>query len=104
MNILSITITIFLALSILLTIGCGYMLCRNDRVHQFQIWLIKQSSEAGASYLRMGQYDKYLLVDSLTDKHSYERMLYSFKPLKLKYWFTEEEISLLYPPFYVIGF
>lgn len=27
------------------------------------------------------------------DKHSYDRMLYSLKPLKLKYWFTDEEIK-----------
>lgn len=28
-------------------------------------------------------------------KQSYEDMLYSFKPLKLESWFTEEEIKIL---------
>lgn len=27
-----------------------------------------------------------------SDKWTFDRMLYSFKPLKLEYWFTEEEI------------
>ncbi len=29
------------------------------------------------------------------DKHSYESMLYSTKPLKLEAWFTEQEIKIL---------
>lgn len=32
---------------------------------------------------------------SLTQKHSFNRMVYSFKPLKLKYWYTEEEIRIM---------
>lgn len=32
---------------------------------------------------------------SLTQKHSFNRMIYSFKPLKLKYWYTEEEIKIM---------
>lgn len=31
----------------------------------------------------------------LSDKHSYNKMLYSFKPLKLEYWYTLEEIELM---------
>lgn len=31
----------------------------------------------------------------LSDKHSYNKMLYSFKPLKLEYWYTPEEIKLM---------
>ena len=32
---------------------------------------------------------------SLTQKHSFNKMVYSFKPLKLKYWYTEEEIKIM---------
>lgn len=32
---------------------------------------------------------------SLTQKHSFNKMIYSFKPLKLKYWYTEEEIRIM---------
>ena len=33
--------------------------------------------------------------DFIYHKHSYGKMLYSFKPLKLEKWFTKEEIELL---------
>lgn len=32
---------------------------------------------------------------SLTQKYSFNKMVCSFKPLKLKYWYTEEEIKIM---------
>ena len=34
-------------------------------------------------------------VQLLLDKHSYEKYLYSFKPLKLEKWFTEEDLEFI---------
>lgn len=31
----------------------------------------------------------------LHDRYTYDEMLYSFKPLKLEYWFTKEEVKSL---------
>lgn len=31
--------------------------------------------------------------DWFMDKYTYEQMLYSFKPLKIESWYTEEEIK-----------
>lgn len=97
MNIIVIILAIFITLNVLLIIVCGYELWRNERVFQFRKELVNQSYEAAVHYIHAGQLDKSRLVDVLTEKHSYDAMLFSFKPLKLRCWFTEEEISLLYP-------
>lgn len=31
--------------------------------------------------------------NKICDRHSYNKMLFSFKPLKLEHWFTKEEIK-----------
>jgi hypothetical protein len=31
----------------------------------------------------------------ILDDISYEKMLFSFKPLKMEYWFTDDELKLL---------
>lgn len=35
----------------------------------------------------------YRRLDDICNRNSYDKMLYSIKPLKVKYWFTEEEIK-----------
>lgn len=54
-----------------------YFFIRNKFVYDFSIRLFNIDCKYGTK---------------LNDKHSYEDMLFSFKPLKLKYWFTEEEL------------
>lgn len=63
---------------------CFYLLLRNGKVCDFRIKFIKFANLAN-----------YKEVIKLHDKYSYEEMLYSFKPLKLEAWFTEEEIKIL---------
>lgn len=65
-------------------IVCFYLLFRNGKVYDFRIKFIKIANLAN-----------YKEVIKLYDKYSYEEMLYSFKPLKLEAWFTEEEIKIL---------
>ncbi|MDE5902806.1 MAG: hypothetical protein K2H21_06270 [Muribaculaceae bacterium] len=50
-------------------------------------------------------YDESLSLDArskkwgkpydIVERYSYDRMLYSLRPLKLEAWFTEEEIKIL---------
>ena len=35
------------------------------------------------------------MVDKICDKYSYARMIFSFRPLKLEYWYDEEEIAFI---------
>lgn len=68
--------------SILLLVGF-YFLVRNDRVYAFRLYILDLNP------------NKRLACIELHEKYSYEQMLYSFKPLKLKYWFTEEELKTI---------
>ena len=65
-----------------------YVIIRNAKVHKFRLYLINLI------------YDKVDAVNfwdarRLFDKHTYRKMLYSFKPLKMEYWFTDDELKLL---------
>ena len=63
---------------------CCYMLWRNNKVCDFRIKIIESGSLANWHQVKM-----------LHDKYTHDQMLYSIKPLKLKYWFTEQEIKIL---------
>lgn len=56
-----------------------YVLSRNERVYQFRKWLLDRIAASG----------NYKLIDEY-ESVSYDRMLFSFKPLKVKYWYSKE--------------
>ena len=83
--ILFITLVIFIYLDI-----------RNDRVYVFSKHIINCSHEEVQRVIyedidRAKQL--YRRLDEIYNRDSYDKMLYSIKPLKVKYWFTEEEIK-----------
>lgn len=78
-------------LSIILSI---FILCRNDKVYTFRMGIIEMCHRYNMYHAIRGleytdAYSRFL------DKYTYNRMTFSFRPLKLKYWFTEEEIKEL---------
>lgn len=87
---------IILTIATIWLLGLIYFLIRNYKVFKFR-WYIADliyfracdMINDGASYR-----DIFGLWDMLDDI-SYDKMLYSFKPLKMEYWFTEEELKLL---------
>lgn len=75
---------------IVLSILNLYFIKRNNKVYDFRMRIIDLTHsgimlDEELFYKRM----------YLSDKHSYNKMLYSFKPLKLEYWYTPEEIKLI---------
>lgn len=84
---------------IILTIGLLvgiYFLIRNFYVYNFRAQIIdlihdKTSDliDAGAPYKEI--FEPWDIINNL----SYAKMLYSFKPLKIEYWLTKEELELL---------
>jgi len=60
-----------------------YLWYRNDRTCKFRVSIINQPGSNWQELLR---------------KHHYVKMLLIPKPLKLKYWFTKEEIEILTKP------
>lgn len=70
-----------------------YFVDRTDEVIEFQLNLLT-IIEITARELAEQNKDASYLQD-LFDKHSFYRLLYSFKPLTISAWYTEEEIKLL---------
>lgn len=81
MEYISLVFTLFPIL--LFVFGC-FILLRNNDVYHFRINIISKFDELNG--------DK---IKKIYDKYTYEQMLYSFKPLKYKYWFTKDEIEIL---------
>ena len=98
---------LILIVLIILIILCLYLLNRNNKVHYFNISLCDLLFDELRRILDTYKDDNEFKKDkenyynirektySLLDKHSYNRYLFSFKPLKLKEWFTEEELEFI---------
>jgi len=98
-----------LVLSIaLILIGlCFYVLHRNNKVYRFNVGLgdflfgemkrILNTYKDDCEFHEDENNYNYIKekVQLLLDKHSYNEYLYSFKPLKLEKWFTEEELEFM---------
>lgn len=73
-----------------------YLDIRNDRVYVFSKHIIDCSYEE-VQRVTCEDIDRakqlYSRLDEIYNRNSYDEMLYSIKPLKVKYWFTEEEIK-----------
>lgn len=101
---------LFLILCIICLIVSLYVLFRNEKVCEFQLALIDASYNIVMEYLDTLDFDKidddtfnkgmeryrelYNIYDSICNL-SYDKMLFSLKPLKVNYWLTEEQINFL---------
>lgn len=82
---------VVLVLLIVLWIMCGYILARTFLVGKFRHKVINLCYEYNLRNLLSDD----SAFDWFYDKVSYNKMLYSFKPLELEYWWTKEEIERL---------
>lgn len=87
---------IILTMLIIAFWGCAYILIRNNKVCKFRNYIANLIYFKGCDMINDGASLKDVspLWDMLNDI-SYDEMLYSFKPLKMECWFTEEELKLL---------
>ncbi len=99
-----------LLLCILITICfiSFYIVRRNFKVYSFltrinetihknivtRLHSYKSSEEFNKDYNNFQQY--YNLMNKLRNKYEYDKLLFSFKSLKLENWYTEEEIKMLF--------
>lgn len=84
-----------------------YLMIRNNNVLVFRIMLNHLTSDLVINYIDSFENDKeftqhyseYECLDKasehLQNKYTYGRMLFSFKPLRLESWFTEDELSFM---------
>lgn len=90
-----------------IAVASFYIMWRNNKVCVFRIeinhkchdvldnflYSLKNDEEL---YQRYGEYEQLeIKMNEILSKHSYESMLFSLKPLKPKYWFTNEEIEFM---------
>ena len=73
-----------------------YVLIRNNKVCKFRMYIADLIYSRACDMINDGAYhgDIFGLWDMLDDI-SYEEMLYSFKPLKMECWFTDDELKSL---------
>lgn len=94
MNIITIILLVLAPACVIGITISMYVLHRNDKVYEFRQGIIDMASKAARRRIDENR-DDYLAPHSLLNKHTYDQMLYSFKPLKLEAWFTEEEVKTL---------
>lgn len=67
---------------------------RNDNVLRFRLNICQLCSEYEQRKIENGTFNPdNLSFNWFLGKYSYGRMVLSFRPLKLEYWYTDEEIK-----------
>lgn len=87
---------ILLSFIILIAAANLYIIVRNEKVFVFRKYILDKAYDELLRILHEN-IDKYESMyeewGKIYDRHSYYKMVFSFKPLKLEHWFTEEEIK-----------
>lgn len=78
-----------LAISFVALMVCKYLIYRNEKVLEFRLMIL----DICAEYLNNHTDSKINDVDRFANKYTDRQLLYSIKPLKLKYWYTKEELD-----------
>lgn len=76
----------FYILLVLLVGLCYYFLWRNNQVFAYRNQLHVQRL-----WMDYDIHQEY--IDSIEHRYTYMEMVFSFKPIKSRYWYTEEEIQ-----------
>lgn len=75
---------------------CVYFLIRNKKVCKFRMYIADLIYFRACDMINDGvSYQNASYLWDMLDYISYDEMLYSFKPLKMECWFTDEELKLL---------
>lgn len=93
----SFDIYVLVCISVLLVASIAntlFLVFRNEKTARFREDILDMIYVATLKRISDDRSDWHKLYD-LIDKHSYNRMLYSFKPFKLEAWFTDAEIKML---------
>lgn len=73
-----------------------YFTARNERVFRFRVKIIELLYEKLRDCEDLRDFDMLDAIRGRLDcEASYDRMCKSFKPLRLEYWFTKEQVDYL---------
>lgn len=84
-----VVIVFIMILLLFVLITCDYLQYRGDKVIEFRCMII----ELCFQYALRHPHCKMSSFDWFIDKYTFKQMLFSIKPLKLKYWYTKEELD-----------
>ena len=99
--------SLILSVALILIGFCFYVLHRNNKVYYFNVGLndflfdelkrILNTYKDDCEFHEDENNYNYIneKIQFLLNKNSYNKYLYSFKPLKLEKWFSEEEIEFM---------
>ena len=100
-------VNLILLISLILVVFFLYLINRNNKVYYFNInlsnFLFDELKRILNTYKddyefykdKENYYNIREKINSLLNKHSYDKYLFSFKPLKLEKWFTEEDLEFI---------
>ena len=87
---------IAVAVSVAILVLCLYFMARDEKVFRFRVKIIKLLNEKLRDCEDIRDFDMLDAIRGRLDcEASYDRMNNSFKPLRLEYWFTKEQVDYL---------
>ena len=85
---------LFLIILLVLLLICGFwFLHRNNRTYIFYCYIIDLSYRYNIRRINENNLEYKDAFKWFVDKYTYDNILFSFKPLKLEYWYTKEELE-----------
>ena len=100
-------INLILIVLVILMVLCFYLLDRNNKVYRFKTslcdLLFDELGRILNTYKDDNEFSKdknnyYIIKEKVThlvNKNTYNKYLFSFKPLKLEKWFTKEDLEFI---------
>lgn len=84
---------VFLIILLVLLTCSFWIWYRNNKVYTFYCYIGVLSYEYNIRRINENSLEYKDAFIWFADKHTYDSMVLSFKPLKLEYWYTKEELE-----------
>lgn len=84
---------VLIAILVIFQAYCIYILYRNKKTYNFRMEISEMCYDYNDRRIKERDLNFKSAYEWFYEKYSYEKMLYSFKPLKLEVWFTEKELE-----------
>lgn len=82
--------SVIIIIVLVITASVSYLSIRDVQIYRFRMLINRMCSEYAYRHI---DEDWKSVWDKFYYKYSYMQMFFSFRPLKLEYWYTEEEIN-----------
>lgn len=87
-----VVIVIIMILLLFVLITCDYLQYRERKVWEFRSMI----KELCIQYMLRHPFCETYEMDLFYNKYTFKQMLFSIKPLKLKYWYTKEDLEKIF--------